>query len=814
MKNLKIPIANIKFEKEKEQRMFIPKYLKQTGENELWQIRKSGLDFEQINYNEAVFTVGNGYLGTRGSFEEGIKGDWKGTYIAGIFDNNDSTVTELVNCPDWTDISIWISGEKQNVHTCKILKHKRCLDLKTGSLFRLTRFLDTQGRITTYQSVRYASMEDKNLFVIVCSVRPENYSGVVSIVSGIEGRRFNFDRKPVYDDKLSFFHPEVKWEKWTRSRHLQAVSAQTNSEIYLKMKTLQSNHQIGYLSQLKMSRDDAVNFFQESSYKEYERVSQKISFNARKGQAYEFEKLVAIYTSRDVKEEEIEASCKSLLKKHQRLNSEQRFSAHCKRWDKKWEHSDCKIVGDKKAAVAIRFNIYHLLIGANESDEGVSIAAKTLSGEGYKGHVFWDTEIFMLPFFIYTQPKVARTLLMYRYNTLDGARQNAISENFRGAKYAWESAADGLETTPKWFPDMKQRIYTGEEEIQITSDICYAVIKYITTTDDMEFFLNYGLEIVLETARFWASRFEYNSNEDRYELSKVIGADEFHQHVNNNAFTNMMAQWNLSMAVQYYYQTKKDNPDSLARLAKKIDFSQAEIDTFRQISERVYIPRDKKSGIYEQHEGYFKLKDAHITEYNKNNMPVFPKGIEGEVQARETKLIKQPDVVMLLYLLPDVFSADEVKKNYDYYERWTMHTSSLSPSIHSIMGIAAKDHSKALQYFYCSAYVDMDDNQKNTEWGIHAASTGGTWMSVVYGFGGFSVKNDIPAFSPWLPQKWESIAFKLIWKGEDLLVKLEHTNITFKLISSKERGIKISLFGKKHDIKPNVECRFDLLQDR
>ena len=426
----------------------------------------------------------------------------------------------------------------------------------------------------------------------------------------------------------------------------------------------------------------------------------------------------------------------------------------------------------------MRFNAYHLLITANPNDHRANIGAKSLSGEGYKGHVFWDTEIFMLPFYIYTQPETAKALLMYRYHCLDAAKENAIKNGFKGAQYPWESADTGEEVTPKWTHDGKHRIWTGEEEIHITSDVVYGILTYLTATGDVDFFLDYGAEILFETARFWDSRLEHNAAEDRYELKRVIGPDEFHEHVDNNVFTNYLTQWNLEQAISWFAALESDHPEAFAKLTQKLGLTAQEVAGWKHKAERVYIPFDQEKKLIEQFEGYFGYKHVPITEWDANSMPVYPEGYD-HFNADETTLVKQPDVIMLLYVLPDAFS-DEIKRiNYDYYEALTMHKSSLSPSIHCIMGIEAGDTTKALQYFERSAFVDLVDNQGNTDMGMHIASAGGTWMCVVFGFGGLRVKNGRLTFKPWLPEGWDNVSFRLQWRGESVGVTVGQEDIVF-----------------------------------
>jgi kojibiose phosphorylase len=265
-----------------------------------------------------------------------------------------------------------------------------------------------------------------------------------------------------------------------------------------------------------------------------------------------------------------------------------------------------------------------------------------------------------------------------------------------------------------------------------------------------------------------------------------------------------MAQWNLNKAIEIYHWLKNDHREAFSRLTSQLSLHDEEVETWQQVSDRIYIPFDQDKKLIEQFQGYFQLKDVPITERDKNNMPVYPDGYH-EHNAKETTLVKQPDIVMLMYVLPDEFD-DEVKKiNYDYYEKKTMHKSSLSPCIHSIMGIEIGDTTKAVQYFLRSALVDLNDNQGNTEWGIHVASTGGTWMSVVFGFGGFRVKNNKMTFKPWLPEEWEELQYKLKWRGDDLKVSIRSNEGVFTLLSDDQKTEEIVVFDKSFHLESGKE---------
>ncbi len=770
-----------------------------------WLVEEKSFDPHKINFYETIFTVGNGYQGTRGALEEDLTGGLPATYLAGVFDPHDSTVVDLVNAPDWLPLKIYVEGEALSMHTCKIVDYRRALDIKQGVLYRLTVFEDSQGRRTRYESIRFASFSHQNLCGIRALVTPENYSGTLTIESGLDGKRYNLDRLPHYVDAPAF-PPETKWEKWAKSKHLQQVSssAQTDS-VYLEMKTIDRGHHLGYTASLEVAGAEATRSYR----KDYQKISELLTFEAQQGTTYRLDKLVAITTSRETEADRVRQTCLETLSTAKQQGFDACLQANADFWAGKWADCDCIIQGDDQANHAVRFTIYHLLIMANENDPKVNIGAKSLTGEGYKGHVFWDTEIFLLPFYIYTQPETAKALLLYRYHCLEAALENAWINGFKGSQYPWESADTGAETTPKWTEDRQHRIWTGEEEVHITADVAYGILTYLTATDDWQFFFDYGAEILFNTARFWESRLELNQAQDRYELNRVIGPDEFHEHVDNNVFTNWMAQWNLHKAVELYGQLKETHPETLVKIAEHLDLQDGEVNRWQEMAGKIYIPFDRQKKLIEQFEGYFQCKEEPITQWDENDMPVYPAGYD-HFNAQETTLVKQPDVVMLMYVLPDEFD-DEVKRiNYDFYEERTMHKSSLSPAIHSIMGIEVGETKRAVQYFLRSALVDLIDNQGNTEMGMHAASAGGTWMCVVFGFGGFRVKNQQMTFKPWLPADWKELRFQIKWHGDKLQVCIRPNEALFYLDAQQTKTEEIIVFNQTYALPSGQEVSIPL----
>ncbi len=483
------------------------------------------------------------------------------------------------------------------------------------------------------------------------------------------------------------------------------------------------------------------------------------------------DKVVTIFTSR---EEKVPAQA-AQDKLRQQPDYTTLLSAQEAAWEEVWRLSDVVIEGDIQAQFAIRYNLFQVLIAAPRHDDTVSIPAKTLSGFAYRGHVFWDTEIFALPFLIFTQPEVARNLLTYRYHTLNGARRKARESGYKGAVFAWESASTGDEVTPRWVPPADGdgelvRIWCGDRELHINTDVAYAVWQYWQATGDDNWMRDYGAELVLDTAVYWGSRVEWNAKQEHYEIREVIGTDEYHEHVSNNAFTNRMVQWHLERALAVLEWLQNQYPNQAATLEEKLHISLERQARWRDIIGNIWIPYDPETGIIEQSEGFFKLEDINLADYEPRTRSMQAiLGIEG---ASKRQVLKQPDVLMLLYLLRETpgFYSDikTLQKNWDYYAPRTDITygSSLGPAIHAALASYLNQPEEAYERFMQAALVDLEDTRRNAKEGIHAASAGGVWQAIVFGFAGIRINDSHPQANPHLPKGWTRVKFKLQWRGQ------------------------------------------------
>ncbi len=758
--------------------------------SEDWLIRLKGFRNSQkaIQVNESLMTIGNGYLNIRGSLEELPPGNCGGMYLAGVFDKSESDVEELVKCPMWTDVSIWHDGEKFCLSTCRAISHEQVLDMRKGVLHRRTVFRNPAGKVLALDITRLAFQHDHHRGYMMVKVTPKNFSGKIRVLSGLNGEVSNRG----YFPRETYKHLQL--EKIERGRNF----------MYLEMKTRERSIRIAEAASWKLVSPFGIPLQWEPRIYG-EKFTSEITIDAVKGRTYEFEKLAVVATSRELPKEGIFKDTICMLKDFVRKGARQEIDAHVRAWSALWEQADVHIDGDEQAQQSLRYNIYQLLINGPVGPDG--IGAKFLSSEGYLGHSFWDTEIFILPFYVHNFPPVARNLLMYRYNTLHGAMKNAEKMGYRGAKYAWESATTGEDVTPRFASKLEKTIrliYTGTEEDHIVSDVIYGVERYFRVTGDEDFLLRYGLEMIFLTARFWASRTVRPG--DEYEIHTVIGPDEFHEHVNNNAYTNFLVKWHLRLAAMLYKHMQKSNPDILAAVAAKTCLEEGEPAEWLTISRKLKFTQDPETGLVEQFDGYFSLKNHVIKRHDREGHPVLPQGVNFRNIGR-TQLIKQADVLIMMLLFPHAFSAKEKLANYHYYEQRTAHKSSLSHCTHAMMGLTVAERINAYRYFMKTAQFDLKNLHKNTHLGIHAAAVGGAWQTVIHGFAGLTLKSDRIVLNPWLPKKWDRLAFRVKWRDREVHLEITHREVSIRIDAEAELTLPCTLYGKTSKLRTNEPYR-------
>ncbi|MFT3797396.1 glycoside hydrolase family 65 protein [Microbacterium sp.] len=745
-----------------------------------WTIRQSGFDRDAANVYETQFTVGNGRLAARGSHEERHRGDVPGSFLAGVYDGHDAIVIDLVNAPDWLDTAVVVAGTRLSVDSCTVVSHERALDMSTGILWRSTVFEDAEGRRTRFDTARTASMRDRDLAVLRVEVTPLNHGGEVQLITGIDGDRTNMEALPVYP-KGRTFTTEEKWAKWARSIHLETQGTVVTGDDVLELttRTRGTGDVLAFAAALSVtpaaSRVETVRAADD--------VRRLVTVPVAEGETVRLDKVVAVRTSRDVDAvpgEDLAARAIAAARAGREAGIDAIVADSTAEWAQLWAASDAEIVGDDELTTAVRFSIYHLLITANPDDPTVNIGAKSMSGEGYRGHVFWDTECVMLPFYLQTNPAMARALLGYRYHTLPGARRNAVDlYGKEGARFAWEAAATGDEECPTTTADGSERFWTREEEVHVTADVAYGIFRYVEATQDIDFLYDFGAEILFDTSRFWVS-FVETDDDGSVHLRQVMGPDEFHSHVDDNAFTNFLVQWHLRYAADVHDQLAADAPDTLAALAAALGMDAGAPAQWRDVADRIVQGVANEHGVIEQFAGYFEREDVPVAEWDENDMPKYPEGYHHH-NLEGTQLLKQPDVLELMLMFPEEFSHDVKLANFDYYEPRTLHKSSLSPSVHAKIGISVGDRTRALQYFTRSALVDLANNQGNTADGMHIASAAGTWTTLTGGFGGLTVDHGVLDFAPWIPPEWEAVRYTFSWRGLTLRVHADHDATTIEV---------------------------------
>ncbi|OKH16105.1 beta-phosphoglucomutase [Nostoc calcicola FACHB-389] len=709
-----------------------------------WILTETQFDPDQLHSKETVFTIGNGYLGTRGSFEEGYPHALPATFIHGVYDDVPVMYTELVNCPDWLPLVVIVNGDRFRLDRGEILHYERTLNLRQGLVSRSLRWRSPSGKTIDIYFERFVSFADEHVLGQRCQLTPIDFDGLIEVQGSING----------YTENQGFNH----WEGLDQGK--------TDEGIWLQRRTRNSQIELGMAAKITILGTEAS--LQVNTAPGYPTLS--TTFLAKAQQSVTVEKLVTVFTSREI-ETPVAAAQEKLadLPDYATL-----LKASEQAWDGVWQQSDIAIEGDITAAFAVRYNLFQLLIASPRHDDKVSIPAKTLSGFGYRGHIFWDTEIFMLPFFLFTQPAIARNLLSYRWHTLPGARRKATHYRYKGAMFSWESAVTGDEVTPRWslptdFYGEDVRIWCRDREIHINADIPYAVWNYWQATSDDEWMQKYGAEIILDTAIFWGSRVEFNPEGQKYEIRGVIGTDEYHELVHNNVFTNRMAQWHLEKAIAVYDWLAHKYPERARELEEKLQLTSEQQNHWQDIIAKILLFYDPSTELIEQFEGFFQLEDINLADYQGRDRSM--QAILGIEKTNKYQVLKQPDVLMLLYLMRESadfpYSKKALQTNWDYYAPRTDITygSSLGPAVHAILASDLNLSTEAYQLFMQAAMVDLEDNRGNTSDGIHGATAGGVWQAVIFGFGGIHLSENRLVANPHLPANWTRLKFKLHWQG-------------------------------------------------
>ncbi len=694
-------------------------------------------DPSREEYYGTLFTLANGRIGVRGELE--LVPSRYGFFLAGVYDYTPVFYRELVNFPRVNGLYVTIGSKPFEPQLCGSLDMTRSLDAYRGVLETRINCVLNKDKIV-YESTRFVHHRYKNLFVQYSKILLTQKNRVV-IEAPLELDKTN----PLVPENLSIKHYKVLGIE------------DSNDKIIVDMMTVDGKYRVAVASKTIISGE-----YDKTTRITSDRVSEYYGLDTRR---VEIIRLVSITSSRETSnpvEKAIRVLDKALEKGYGELLGE-----HSDDWRRTWDKIGFSLEGDPEVENKLLFYAFHLLQLVDEEQEYLMIPARGLHGIGYRGHVFWDTDLYTLPFYALLYPEAAKKILLYRYAMLDKARENARLNGYRGAMYPWESCDDGVEATPKEIPldvlgKNKIRIWTGEQEQHITADIALAVHIYYEYTRDDEFMGKYGLEIIFETARFWTSRVEFDESKEKYVIRNVMGPDEYHPGVDNSFYTNVLAKKNLELAINYYHSAILR--EDWSKVIRKLEVKPSEVELWKHIVENIYIPC-RSDGLCEEFEGYFKLKDLVLE--NKGFGVTHPTSI---VEVEKTRLIKQADVVAAMFFLRE-YGREVIEKNYEYYLPRTTHESSLSlPTYAGIAALIGRVE-EAEKLLSLALETDLGDLYGNTRDGFHVAAAGGIWAAILLGFLRLNVKEgSLKSIKPLLPEKWRRLKITLNIGGKKHVV--------------------------------------------
>jgi maltose phosphorylase len=716
---------------------------------------------------ESIFSLGNGRMGQRGSFEETYTGKTlQGNYVAGVYYPDKTRVgwwkngypeyfAKVLNAANWNGLSIQIGGEEVDLHTSEIHSFYRELNMKEGHILRTCEISLRNGKRLAIESIRLNSMADDESGVISYTITPINFTEEIQVKAFIDGDIKNKDSN--YDEK---FWDEVKvgsnfvWSK-TKKTGFEVITAQQIE--------IQSNGQKIEAKASSTTREKYSELAYTLAAKQGEKltiIKYAVNISSENHPTTSFEKIASDYLAR--------ISAKGFAKM---------LAEQAEAWAAKWSINDIIISGDASAQQGIRFNIFQMNQTYTGEDDRLNIGPKGFTGEKYGGSTYWDTEAYCIPFYLGTAPaKVSKNLLIYRWKQLDRAIENAGKLGFnKGAALYPMVTMNGEECHNEWEITF--------EEIHRNGAIAYAIMDYVNYTDDRKHLVEYGWEVLVGIARFWAQRVNWSEDKQKYVMLGVTGPNEYENNVNNNWYTNYIATWCLKYTLEVYAEIQKNYPSEAAAKIAKTAFTAAEIDQFQHIIANMYLPSDKNKGIYLQQDGFLDKVIAPV-EAIAAERPINQKWSWDRIL--RSCYIKQADVLQGMYFFEDDFSLEDLERNYNFYEPITVHESSLSPCVHSILAAKLGKEDKSYEFYTRAARLDLDDYNNDTEDGCHITSMAGTWMSIIKGFGGMRLKGHSLHFNPFLPKQWTEFSFKINFRANQLNIAVKQTGVEITNLAGPE----------------------------
>jgi maltose phosphorylase len=748
-----------------------------------WKIIQNGFSNENNKKYESLCAIGNGHMGQRATFEEDFSGaTHSGSYMAGIYYPDKTRVgwwkngypeyfAKVINSTNWIGLSIKLNDQKIDLAQAKIESFERTLDMQTGLLTRSFVATLPEGEKISVKAKRYCSAVDPEIGVVEYELTIIEGEGKIQIKPFLDGDVMNEDSN--YELKF--------WEETKKQIG--------NSEAYLEMKTKKLDFYFGSAMKFSIIKNKQELSFNgnEQSKKKYAAVVVKNKFE--QGDIFKIQKLVANCTSRDYDATTLEEKCHDALAKAHMHGFEKLEADHIAKWAATWKDCDIVIEGDVAAQQAIRFNIFQLYQTYTGHDPRLNIGPKGFTGEKYGGSTYWDTEAYCLPFYMATTSQdVARTLLIYRHKHLQKAIENAEKLGFKnGAALYPMVTMNGEECHNEWEITF--------EEIHRNGAIAYAIFNYVKHTEDSVYLAEYGFEVLVGIARFWAQRVNWSEAKKQYVMLGVTGPNEYENNVNNNWYSNYLAAWCLRYTLEVAEFLQANHSNEFVTLCGKLNFDLTESkDKWMHISDNMHYPKMENSDVYLQQEGYLDKENITCADLPLSERPLNQKWSWDRIL--RSPFIKQADVLQGIYFFEDQFSQDELKANFDFYEPRTVHESSLSPCIHSVLASKLGYNEKAYGLFLRTSRLDLDDYNREVHEGLHITSMAGTWIALVQGFGGMRVENNMLTFRPHVPKEWTSFEFSIVFRGVRVSIKCRENGVELK----SNAPISIQVYNDKFDL--------------
>ena len=756
---------------------------------DLWDVTETAFLPENNYRNETTFSLSNGYIGTRGTFEEAYPFDedhgLEGNFVNGFYESvpirygeanfgSPARSQTLLNLPNLKQTRLFLDGEAFSMDEGVLEDYSRTLHMHDGFLERKLIWTSPGGKKAAIHIRRLASFEEKHILAICCEVKPLNFSGTVRFVSVLQADVENHTRKT---------NPIVDYGPFGRRLDPVKLTA-ADDVLYYEGVTKGSGLTVacGSIHRI-VSHQPAINRTYHAGELD---GSFSLTVKAVQGESVVLEKMICYATSLDTDPTELEPFTKKTLAAAARAGYDRLEEAQKGYFHAFWQTADVEIESGEGLAIrqGLHFNLFHIFQSAGR-DNQTGMGAKGLSGEGYEGHYFWDTEMYVLPVLIFTAPEAARALLRWRWSKLPQARDRArILGHDKGALFPWRTI-NGKEAST-YYP-------LGTAQYHINADVAYALSLYLQATGDTEFLAECGVEMFIETARVWADVGSFSERRGgKYCICSVTGPDEYNVLVDNNFYTNLMARENLRDAAGAVRWLRETSPAAMDALGSKLGFQVDELALWDAIADNMYLPYDEKEQIYPMDDGFMIRKpwdESRIPPEKRawlyeNYHPLF---------IMRHRMSKQADAILGMYLHSNYFTQEELRRNYDFYQTVTLHHSSLSTCIFGIVAAGIGYMDQAYGYFSDSARMDLDDYHNNFYAGIHAANMAGTWQAVINGFAGMRLQKSKLSFAPRLPEQWESYRFQVLFRGARLQVTVGRAGAEFALL---EGGpVRFSVFG-------------------